>query len=97
MDDGITFDRVVSLPVVQSYGVLVTHSASSGVVSEKEGVDGRERLRIIFALEEEVHTELLFGLMRWCSPRTPSFSTWSVVPSSPSLLTSCVSSSVSRR
>ena len=57
MDDGITFDRVVSLPVVQKYGVLVTHSASSGVISEKEGVDGRERLRIIFALEDEVHTD----------------------------------------
>ena len=57
MDDGISFERVVSLPVVQNYGVLVTHSASSGVVSEKEGVDGRERLRIIFALEEEVHTD----------------------------------------
>lgn len=56
MDDGITFDRVVSLPVVQMYGALVTHSASSGVVSAKEGVDGRERLRIIFALEAEVST-----------------------------------------
>ena len=57
MDDGITFDRVVELPVVKQYGVLVTHSASSGVVTEKKGVDGRERLRIIFALEEEVHTD----------------------------------------
>jgi hypothetical protein len=57
MDDGIEFDRVVALPVVQMYGALVTHSASSGVVSEKEGVDGRDRLRIIFALEEEVATD----------------------------------------
>lgn len=56
MDDGITFDRVIELPVVKSYGVLVTHSASSGVQSTKEGVDGRERLRIVFVLEEEVST-----------------------------------------
>ncbi len=57
MDDGVAFDLVINTPIVKQFGALVTHSSSSGVVTEKEGVDGRERLRIIFLLEEEVHTD----------------------------------------
>jgi len=56
MDDGVTFDEIIALPIVQNYAVLVLHSASSGCFSNKPGVDGRERLRIIFALEVEVDT-----------------------------------------
>ncbi len=57
LDDGEPFDKVVATPIVQRYAALVYHSASSGCVSNKPDVDGRERLRVVFCLQDEAETD----------------------------------------
>ena len=56
LDDGIPMELVLATPTYRSYGAFYYPSCSSGVVAEKEGVDGRDRGRAGFRAEREFRT-----------------------------------------
>jgi len=57
LDDGFPHDQVLATPTYQRWGCFITHSASSGVVSNKPGVDGRVRLRVGFITARQFNTD----------------------------------------
>ena len=56
-DEGIDPELIKQLPVFQEFGVAIWPSASSGVVSEKPGVDGRFKSRVLFKVGRQFNTE----------------------------------------
>lgn len=55
-DDGTNPAVIAELPVFKEWGVAIIPSSSSGVVADKEGVDGRYRCRVIFRLPRDIKT-----------------------------------------
>lgn len=57
LDDGIEVEKILATPTYQLYGMFYYPSCSSGVVSTKKNVDGRERGRVAFRCEREFKTD----------------------------------------
>lgn len=58
LDEGITFDEIFHSHTYQMWGAFIYPSSSCGVVTDKKGVDGRERWRVGFIMGREFHTDI---------------------------------------
>ena len=55
-DEGLDPAVIAELPVFKDYGIAIFPSSSSGVVADKEGVDGRFRSRVLFKVARPFNT-----------------------------------------